>query len=300
MVKFATFVKPGTVGGYTIGQPPKFEKTMKNIFLNESNKVRSIWWIPIFFFFLVLFLFPAILVAQKKSVDVSIPIQAILIIIVTIICQLLRKESITAITGKFNIKWLRQLFIGLSIGAALMIVPAFILTILGFVHWQINDISFSTIILGFTVFVGVAIAEELLFRGFFFQRLIESFGKWPAQLIIAGLFLLTHINNPGMIGMTKIMASLNIFIASIMFGVAFIKTNSLAMPLGLHFMANFMQGTILGFGVSGEKEQSLFKAISVKCPIWLNAGEFGLEASLLGLVTVTIITIYFYRRKSFG
>lgn len=273
---------------------------MKNIFLNESKKVRSIWWIPIFFFFLVLFLFPTILVAQKKSVDVSIPIQAILIIVVTIICQLLRKESITVITGKFNFKWLRQLFTGLSIGAALMIVPAFILTILGFVHWQINDISFSTIISGITVFVGVAIAEELLFRGFFFQRLIESFGKWPAQLIIAGLFLLTHINNPGMIGMTKIMASLNIFIASIMFGVAFIKTKSLAMPLGLHFMANFMQGTILGFGVSGEKEQSLFKAISEKCPTWLNGGEFGLEASLLGLVTVAIITISFYRRKTLG
>lgn len=181
-----------------------------------------------------------------------------------------------------------------------MVVPAFILTVLGFVHWQIHDISFSTIISGITVFVGVAIAEELLFRGFFFQRLIESFGKWPAQLIIAGLFLLTHINNPGMIGMTKIMASLNIFIASIMFGVAFIKTKSMAMPLGLHFMANFMQGTLLGFGVSGEKEQSLFKAISEKCPTWLNGGEFGLEASLLGLVTVTIITIYFYCRKTLG
>jgi uncharacterized protein len=287
------------VGGNTIGQPPKFQKTMKN-FLNESNKVRSIWWIPIFFFLLVLFLFPAILISQKNSVDVSIPIQAILIIIVTLICQFLRKESITVITGKFNFKWLRQLFIGLSIGAALMIIPALILTLLGFSHWQINDISFSTIISGLTVFIGVAITEELLFRGFLFQRLIESFGQWPAQLIIAGLFLLTHINNPGMIGMTKIMASLNIFIASIMFGIAFIKTKSLAMPLGLHFMANFMQGTILGFGVSGENEQSLFKSISEKCPTWLNGGEFGLEASLLGLITVIIITIYLYRCKTLG
>lgn len=271
---------------------------MKNIFLNADNKVRSIWWIPTFFVLLAIFIFPTILIAQKKSVDVSIAIQSILIILVTIICQLLRKESITQITGKFNFSWLRQLFIGLTIGTALMVFPAIILTVLGFAHWQINDISFSTIISGLSVFVGVAIAEEFLFRGFLFQRLIESFGQWPAQLIIAGLFLLTHINNPGMIGTTKILASLNIFIASIMFGLAFIKTKSLAMPLGLHFMANFMQGTVLGFGVSGEKEQSLFKAMAEKCPTWLNGGEFGLEASFLGLITVTLITILFYRWKT--
>jgi hypothetical protein len=32
MVKFATFAKPGTVGGYTIGQPPKFEKDYEKHF----------------------------------------------------------------------------------------------------------------------------------------------------------------------------------------------------------------------------------------------------------------------------
>lgn len=270
---------------------------MKNIFLTERNKIRSIWWIPIFFFLLMLFLFPAILVAQQKSGEVSIPIQAILIILATTICQLLRKESITVVTGKLNFTWLRQLFTGLSIGAALMLVPAFFLTIFGFVQWHMNDDAFSTILSGLTLFVGVAIAEELLFRGFLFQRLIESFGKWPAQFIVAGLFLLTHINNPGMVGLTKGMASVNIFIASIMFGLAFLKTKSLAMPLGLHFMANFMQGTLLGFGVSGEKEQRLFTPIAEKDLTWLTGGEFGLEASLLGLLTVTGITIYLYRSK---
>jgi len=270
---------------------------MKNIFLTESDKIRSIWWIPIFFFLLMLLLFPAILVAQQKSGEVSIPIQAILIILATTICQLLRKESITVVTGKFNFTWLRQLFTGLSIGAALMLVPAFFLTIFGFVQWHMNDDAFSTILSGLALFVGVAIAEELLFRGFLFQRLIESFGKWPAQFIVAGLFLLTHINNPGMVGLTKGMASVNIFIASIMFGLAFLKTKSLAMPLGLHFMANFMQGTLLGFGVSGEKDKSLFTPIAEKDLTWLTGGEFGLEASLLGLLTVTGITIYLYRSK---
>jgi membrane protease YdiL (CAAX protease family) len=271
---------------------------IQTIFLDKINKIRSIWWIPFFFVVLVLFLLPTILIAQRNSVDVPIAIQAIIILIATGICQLIRKEPIIQITGKFNLSWFRQFFVGLLMGAILMIFPAVTLTVFGFARWQINDSSFSTIIAGTTVFVGVAIAEELLFRGFLFQRLIESLGQWPAQLIVAGMFLLTHINNPGMTGITKLLASLNIFIASILFGLAFIKTKSLAMPLGLHFMANFIQGTILGFGVSGQKEQSILKAITDKCPIWLSGGAFGLEASLLGLITLIIILTLFYRMKS--
>lgn len=146
------------------------------------------------------------------------PIQVVLIMLVTIICQLLRKESITVITGKFNFAWLKQLFTGLIIGTALMVIPAIILTVPGSVPWQVSELSFSTIISGFTVFIAVAIVEELLFRGFIFQRLIESFGQWHAQLIIAGMFLLTHINNPGMAGNIKLIASVNIFVASVLSG----------------------------------------------------------------------------------
>lgn len=266
----------------------------RNIFLNTNSKIRSIWWIPIFFFLLAFFLLPLILIAQKNSFDVSIQIQAVLIAVVTIICQSLRQQPVTEITGQFNLSWLNQFFIGLVIGAILMVLPATVLTVLGYAHWQVRELSFSTIISGFTIFFSTAIAEELLFRGFLFQRLLQSLGQWLAQIIIAGMFLLTHINNPGMIGLTKTLASLNIFIASIMFGLAFIKTKRLAMPLGLHFMANLMQGTVLGFGVSGGQERSLFKAVSSKCPVWLNGGEFGLEASLLGLVTVILTTIILY------
>lgn len=267
---------------------------MKYILLNADNKIRSIWWVAIFFALLILFLFPTILIAQKQSNKVSMPLQAILIILVTIICQLLRKEPITVITGKFNFSWLGQLFTGLTLGTALMVLPAIILTVSGLVHWQLNKFSFSATLSGFSLFIAVAIVEELLFRGFIFQRLIESFGQWPAQLIIAGLFLLTHINNPGMTGNIKLLASANIFVASVLFGLAFIKTKSLAMPLGIHFMANWVQGTLLGFGVSGNDEVGIFKPAFGEAPEWLTGGAFGLEASLFGLVILLIITVSFY------
>ena len=145
------------------------------------------------------------------------------------------------------------------------------------------------------VFVAVAIAEEMLFRGFIFQRLITGFGQWPAQLIIGALFLLTHMNNPGMSGSVKVFASINIFLASIVFGLSYIRTQSLAMPIGLHFMANWTQGVLLGFGVSGNEEASLLKPIFSNSPGWLTGGSFGLEASVPGLICVIITIILLYK-----
>jgi membrane protease YdiL (CAAX protease family) len=265
-----------------------------NIFLNKENNIKNIWWVVLFFLFLSSFLFPLILLSDRLSFEITMAHQAILIAIVSIICQLLRRKPIIELTGSVNLTLLKELFLGLIIGAALMILPVLLLSIFGFVHWEINAFSFSTIYTGFSILLVAAITEELFFRGFIFQRLIQAFGEWPAQLIIAGLFLLTHINNPGMIGIVKLQASMNIFIASIMFGIAFIKTKSLAMPLGLHFMANYTQGTLLGFGVSGDKDPSLLKPIFDRTPIWLSGGDFGMEASILGLCFVIIVTIYLY------
>lgn len=148
------------------------------------------------------------------------------------------------------------------------------------------------------VFAGVAAAEELLFRGFVFQRLISGLGQWPAQLITATFFLLTHMNNPGMTGSIKIMASANIFLASILFGLTFIRTRSLAMTLRLHWMANWMQGGVLGFGVSGTEHLGLLKPVFGEAAAWLTGAQFGLEASLPGLISLLAILFISYRWKN--
>jgi hypothetical protein len=107
------------------------------------------------------------------------------------------------------------------------------------------------------------------------------------------LFLLTHIGNPGMTGSIMVFASINIFLASLMFGLAFLRTKSLAMPIGFHFMANWAQGVLLGFGVSGMEQASILKPIFNGAPDWLTGGSFGLEASIPGMISI-IITPSFY------
>lgn len=268
-----------------------------NPFLNSERQLRNGWWIVIFFLVLASILMPTLLLAQQHSMDVSIGLQAVIIALASWICQWLRRKPFVELLGMINVRWFKELCTGGLIGSALMLFPAFIMWIFGWVDWQWNPISFSTLMSIVLLFAGVAAAEELLFRGFIFQRLIAGLGEWPAQLILAGYFLLTHLNNPGMTGDVKILASINIFLASLLFGLAFIRTKSLAMPLGLHFMANMMQGGVLGFGVSGTDQTGLLKPIFAEVPEWLTGGQFGIEASLPGLVCVVVSLILLYKWK---
>ena len=266
-----------------------------NPFLNSERQLRNGWWILIFFLVLASLLVPTLIIAQQNSMDVSIGLQAVIILLASWICQLLRRRPLAELLGKFNALWFKELYLGGLVGSALMLVPALVLWIFGWVHWQWNPAGFSIFFSTVLLFAGAALAEELLFRGFIFQRLIAGLGQLPAQLIMAGYFLLTHLNNPGMTGEVKFLASINIFIASLVFGLAFIRTKGLAMPLGLHFMANLVQGGVLGFGVSGTDQSGLLKPVFNEVPVWLTGGQFGLEASVLGLICVVIIFMLIQR-----
>lgn len=266
-----------------------------NIFLNKSRQLRNTWWASIFYLVLGLITIPLIILSQVYHWKITLPLQAVIVIAATWICQLIRKKPLTELTGAINGMWIKNLIIGLCLGAALMMLPALFLYFGGWLIWQISATDMMALLSATGLFIFVAVAEEFLFRGFVFQRLIAGIGIWGAQLIMAGYFLLIHLNNPGMSGSIKLFASVNIFLASIMFGLAFIKTKSLAMPIGLHFMANWVQGTLLGFGVSGNDETSLLKPIFHNAPQWLTGGSFGLEASVPGLICVIVSIIFIYK-----
>ncbi|MBL8102840.1 MAG: CPBP family intramembrane metalloprotease [Anaerolineales bacterium] len=268
-----------------------------NPFLNSERQLRNGWWILVFLMVLVAFLLPVIIVAQQNNEEVSISTQALIIMLASFICQLLRRKPLAELLGKFSMRWFKELCLGSVIGSALMLIPALISGIFGWVYWRWNPENTSVLLPSLLLFAGIATAEELLFRGFVFQRLISGLGQWPAQLIIAVFFLLTHLNNPGMTGIIKVMASVNIFLASIMFGLAFVRTKSLAMPFGLHWMANWVQGGILGFGVSGTEQPGLLIPVFREAQIWLTGGQFGLEASLPGLVCLIVILLFLYKWK---
>jgi membrane protease YdiL (CAAX protease family) len=267
-------------------------------FLNSERRIRNGWWILVFLLVLTSMLVPVILFAQKNSMDVSMNTQAIIIFLTALVCQMLRRQPLTELLGKFNRTWLKEFVMGGLMGSALMLVPAFLLQTFGWVDLQWNSVGVSNLTSSLFLFAGVALAEELLFRGFVFQRLISGLGPGPARVLIAIFFLLTHLNNPGMSGGIKVMASINFFLASILFGLAFLRTRNLVMPFGLHWMANWMQGGVLGFGVSGTETAGLWTPVFAEAPVWFTGGQFGIEASLPGLICVVLMLIAVYRMNS--
>lgn len=259
--------------------------------------MRNIWWVAVFFLVLAVFTFPVILLSQQYKFEISIYLQAIIVLITSVICQRMRRHSFNELLGTPGFGWIKELFKGLLLGGGLMFAPAICLWLMGVVSWQQQTFDGMSLINATAIFVFVSIAEELLFRGFVFQRFVGGIGIWPAQIIMAAYFLLNHINNPGIEGNIKLLAGFNIFLASILFGFAFIKTGSLAMPIGIHFMANWTQGVLLGFGVSGNEQVSFLKPVFKETSPLLTGGKFGLEASLPGLLFLILFLLILYKWK---
>jgi membrane protease YdiL (CAAX protease family) len=89
--------------------------------------------------------------------------------------------------------------------------------------------------------------EEILFRGFFLNRLNESLSFWRSNLISAFLFMLAHVpywvSKNGFSG-PVIKDMINVFLLGCLFGWVMKKTNSLWPAIGAHIANNFISGFI--------------------------------------------------------
>lgn len=274
---------------------------LRRAFLDEAGRLRGGWWIAIFFAVLTGLLLPLLLLARAHGGTVPLHEQAAVVLAASLICQGLRRAPFAELLGPLDGRWPRQFLVGALGGALLMVAPALGLGAVGAVGWRLDAAGAAGFGTALALLAAAATTEELLFRGFLFQRLIDGLGPWPAQGIIGGLFLLTHSDALRAQGLLGLLAGTNIFLASILFGLAYLRTGSLAMPLGLHVAANAVQGPILGFGVSGGTGARLLVPELGRAPAWLDGGTFGLEASLPGLLCVVGLLAVLWRwRPSVG
>lgn len=274
-------------------------------FFNSEGRLRNGWWAMLFLAFmgLGLAIFRASIPLFKRTGisngDWVLVVLFGLSLLATWACTHLRKEPFTSVGFQLNRRWARELATGILLGGGVMVLGALLVGLFGGVTWEIHPVgSLRLAAMGFGVFTLVALWEENLFRGFLFQRLVEGLGVWPTQLLLAVFFALSHWGNPGMQGATKVWASLGIGLAAIFLGLAYLRTRSLALPVGIHLGWNWTQGDLLGFGVSGTVERpGLLRPIFHGKPEWLSGGTFGLEASALGVLAILIGIALLWRWK---
>jgi hypothetical protein len=138
-------------------------------------------------------------------------------------------------------------------------------------------------------FGGVAIQEELVFRGYHLVNLTEGIASERvaaaraailATLLASLGFGLAHAGNDG----ASIVATLQVSVAGgTLLAVGFVLTGDLAFSIGVHFAWNFVQ-CLLGMPVSGYVlGEAAALARHVDGPELLTGGSFGPEASVIGL-----------------
>jgi len=190
-------------------------------------------------------------------------------------------RSLGSVGLRLDRRWGREFLLGALAGCGLILLMACPGLLAGSFHLARNPrAGLGRLLAGLWLYLAVAFSEELLFRGYLFQRLERGLGRWPTQVLIAILFAGVHWRNPGMVGATRVWASLNIALAAILLGLCYLRTRSLAMPIGLHLGWNWAQGMVLGFGVSGMASSGWWTPVFHGRAVWLTGGRFGLEASL--------------------
>jgi membrane protease YdiL (CAAX protease family) len=193
----------------------------------------------------------------------------------------LERRPLASVGLELDRRWGREFLAGVLAGAAIILATAGAVHLVSGCHWVRSPKAGPGLLAaGAWLYLAVAASEELLYRGYLFQRLVRGLGPGPALALGALLFAAMHGGNPGMAGATGARAGLNLALAAVLLGLCRLRTGSLALPIGLHLGWNWTQGTLLGFGVSGLPGAGWWAPVTGGAPAWLTGGAFGLEASL--------------------
>jgi membrane protease YdiL (CAAX protease family) len=263
---------------------------VRKFLFDSDHRLRNGWWALIFL--------ACVLATTQVYTPISRWLQAlgvamdwlqpgpvVMVLVATWVCTRLRRERLDSVGLRLDRRWARELAWGIALGGGTLLLAAGLIAAIGGVRFELDPArSVAHLAFGLYLFVSVSVLEELLFRGFLFQRLVAGLGVWPTQLALAALFALAHWGNPGMEGITKAWATIDIALAAVMLGLAWLRTRSLALPIGLHLGWNWTQGHLLGFGVSGMDVPGWWHPVFQGMPAWMTGGEFGPEASVFGIV----------------
>jgi hypothetical protein len=179
---------------------------------------------------------------------------------------------------------LREFLLGLSIGWGMILVCILPLSIFGGVVYTVNltPAAWGWFAVNLLVLLISALQEETAYRGYPFQRLVDAMNPLGASLVMALLFGLGHIRNPGATTTSFLVTCLSAMI----FATAYLRTRALWLAWGVHFGWNATLGLLFGLPVSGISIFSTVLGGEAMGPTWLTGGQYGIEGSWLGVVVM--------------
>ncbi|MGA2352077.1 MAG: CPBP family glutamic-type intramembrane protease [Terracidiphilus sp.] len=148
--------------------------------------------------------------------------------------------------------------------------------------WLLADAAF---------FALAALAEEIAFRGYGFQRFTEAVGPVGATLGYAAFYAIVQALLPGS-NRTSFAVSV---VLSLVLTTAYVRTRALWLSWGINFGWKACRALVFGLAISGVSNQSPVVQGNPMGPFWLTGGGFGLDGSWVAFIALLITLPVVYR-----
>lgn len=298
---------------------------MGHFFINSREaRLRAGWRILIF---LLLFLgFSTLIFAirpllgditkreflENYSIIVVMVLAAGASLMVLVSRKLLDKKTFVSLGLTWNKRALYDLLFGFFLSGLMAGMIFLVLALFGFIKFEgFNDLqrfepqegafdfvhfmsllSLASIAVLLVEHILVGYWEELVFRGYLFQNMVEGMGNKIAIIISCIIYGLIHAANPN----AGILSSLIIVLFGFLRIYGYLLTNMLWLSMGMHMGWNFFQGPVFGFHASGHEMVTVIKQADLG-PGYLSGGDFGPEGSLL-IIPIIFLALWIMRLYS--
>jgi membrane protease YdiL (CAAX protease family) len=192
--------------------------------------------------------------------------------------------------------WPWEFGLGAALGWGMLVVCILPLVLTGglIVTFWATPRQFGMLLLDILLLAVAALVEEVAFRGYPFQRLIDALGPVLATILLSLGFAGMHIFNPGA---NRVSFWVTVF-AGWLLSVAYLRTRALWVCWGWHFAWNASMCLLFGLPVSGLTQFSPVIQSNTIGPLWMTGGDYGPEAGLWTAFVLLIGIIVMYRVTS--
>ncbi len=192
---------------------------------------------------------------------------------------------------------IKDSIIGFLIGASFITVCFIFLYFIGSLYISSYNFNISEQLLYIIFFIIAAANEEIIFRGYVLDKLLEKGNKFVALFSSSVIFAIFHAMNPNITWL----AFINLILAGMFLGSFYLYKRNLYLPTFLHFAWNYFQGPVYGFGVSGLKFNGILQHNFVEKTSILTGDGFGLEGSIVTTIIMILFTsgvVIFFSRNN--
>lgn len=193
----------------------------------------------------------------------------------------------------FRSGWQREFGLGAALGWGMLLASILPMVLTGGLivsFWAIPR-QFGILLLDLLLLAIASLAEEVAFRGYPFQQMIQATGPTLATIVFSIGFAALHIFNPGANRASFVVTVFGSWLLS----VAYLRTRALWVCWGWHFAWNASTCLLFGLPVSGITEYSPVIQSNTVGPAWITGGDYGPEASAVAAFVLLIGIFVVYR-----